>query len=537
MSTVVQTFGVLNDDEFVIIFNYLVSYGSAKDPFHFVLTCRRFANVLGVGGGDGGDGGDGGGVGAGVYKNYIHSKMVRCTDFSERTHKAFNLGFTAQFNAENRSNQMVKAFMGADAVNTLHCSSSCCETARRAFNEDPNTRYHVIQILPTARLVCSTTDECGRSVHFVYYSEQPNFFISKRTYCADHMSWNQQLLTPKMLPELDRRVFGISCSPGGRFLCIRRLEPEAKFVYIWDTLENQILNPVLTAIKDESFHPPGGPQGAAFECWWASDRSDSNNPKLLISWTTVAGDFAITKQNGDGTNQEVAMRQHGLGPVNIYFSSWYAIIFRTHRVNHKEQICTVADFSNGPDHVKKATVSCFEKDDPVIGQAGFELFDTPVDMCISENGQKLAIIAHRCEYCYKIRPDKHKGVDVPAANDHLILVLFTLSENKNFYYRHFGARDEVFIPFIPSIQSVGSFEIGFSPCESIIHIVYWYNVCITVNDSYPVPSAYFTRLTKDGIQRTRAVRNTKVRALSWGDQQSLVCMPKYGALKFVPKKT
>lgn len=527
-------FHVLNDDEVVKVFLFLFICSDRDEPFNLVQTCKRFSEMFGVWAN---------GIGSAHYKNFVHSKKVRCSSIAEKADKVLNLGFTRQLEMETPFHRIIQSFMKADSVNAMHCSSTCCERSRKAFNNNGNMQYKLVEMLPSVRCVCTATSPGGHQVEFSMYTAfEGQCFLSKTIRDkASGATLCQQTLNETHSPFLDRLVHSISCSPCGRHLIYWRSEPVDNCLH-WDTLFNdrdvEVVNELDLQLSYQQLCIPF--QNAfikPLKIWWPDDST------MLIAWNVISDGTAndaleiqsgivITAQDVHWLNQRLVMPFQYGNPMNLSFSGWYVIKGRTY-MDRKSSIL-VYDFSAGPNDIKTLCVSCLDEDNSLLGRASHELFSGLARPCISQNGSKLAILAYTCEHEYKQRPAKPR--DTRLVDDHMIMVLFTRSADGNFYYRQNGHNDECFLPIKTAVQGVTNFVLGFSPCESIVHVIYTGNKFNTPNDAYAYPSAYFVRIDNKQIRRTMPVMNTKVRELCWDYKGSLTVLPKHGAVRLVPKE-
>ena len=529
-------FHVLNDDEVIKVFIFLFIHSDENEPFNFLQTCKRFSEMFGV---------NANGIGSAQYINFVHSKRVRCSSLAEKIDKVLNLKFTEQVAIEAPFHHMVQCFMKADSVNTMHCSSICCEKSRKTFNENESMRYKLLGTMPTGRCVCAATDSYGNPVEFSLYRAFGGIcFLSKTIHDKDSGARMCEItLNERQIPSINKNVDSISCSPCGTHLIYRcNLS-----YYHWDTSVNDAPASSVKEIRylkiplEELAIPytvAGLVDSQPMQVWWTRCST------MLIAWQVIPDGtehdsadpnqrgFAITAQDVDGTNQRLVMSFQYGNEFNLTFSGWYVIKDRVF-MDQKKSIL-VYDFSNGPDDVKTSSVSCLNEDNAYIGQASHELFVGLCHPCISHDGNKLAILAYACEHEYKQRPAK--PVDTRLVDDHMIFVLFTRSADGKFYYRMRGHNDECFFPVKTAIQGVTNFELGFSPCESIVHVIYASNRYNTHYDAYAYPSGCFVRIMNKQIKRTQPVFNTKIREICWDYPKSLIVLPRHGAVRFVPKQ-
>jgi len=529
-------FHVLNDDELVNVFLILFICSNANDPFNFVQTCKRFAAVFGV---------NANGTGSIHYVNFLYSKKVRCSSHAEKVDKVLNIGFKKQLEFEKPFHDMVRSFMKADSVNAMHCSSSCCERSRKTFNENVNRKYKLVGMLPTVRCVCVATDPEGNPVEFSLYSAfGGKIFLSKTLRDKDSGKvLCETTVNETELPTLDKHVDSISCSPCGKYLVYRRSAPTRTF-FCWNTtltteatlavnqicdMEKLLIDQLKIPFLAYSINP--------MHVWWAQDST------MFIAWKIVAAGtayvsypqhgFAITALDVDSKAQRSALFfEYGI-EFNLTFSEWFVIKSQLYARGDTSMI--VYDFSGGPDNIKTSYVSCLAKDNDLLGQASHELFRELSSCCISKDGTKLAVFCYACDHEYRQRPNAPANVDI--SDDFMLMVLFTRSTDGKFYYRQNGQNDECFLPYHSDIQACPHFEIAFSPCNSIIQVIYSPNKFIQTynnNTSLAFPSAYFVRINSTKIQRTTPIVNTKVRAFCW-DNKSLIVLPKHGCVRLVPK--
>jgi hypothetical protein len=399
-------------------------------------------------------------------------------------------------------------------------------------------------------------------------------------------AYSYVMLTNDIFPDLQNeliRISALEASPCGNYLILDVYMPGTDKVrgFVWAVEKNAIREIHLhtnQSTSDKIGTPSMIPaeHTSIYRAWWARDvQSDGTcsthmfvgwcfSPPLLAYPPSVQPDTEHTGQSRDG-NVGFAVLEYDFqeydiknpnaplveftvrlpfyrsNAVRIFFQSFYAIVFALHR--SRTYLCSVLNFKEAPQtnqpnqpqfHIATVSaVSATERPNSnhIRGSPFHEQFYKPAHACLSDDGTRLAVLAHQCKHLHGSKPNN--GV---INEDHLVLVLFTLSEDNSYFYRKNGARDEAFIPFHSAIQNPVDFELGFSGCESMLTVIYTmnrYNVPPAPSQSI-FPSLVVIVVNPSNLKRSRAISTTKVRNVLFC-AKSVFLVARHGCVVFTPK--
>ena len=543
----------LDDDAILCIFQNVFIWGGRLDGLYFVSTCRRLWDIFGPSG-----------IGARCYQNYKASFSTRVMGLDGNLEeKVCGELFLHQRNRELATLDTINAVHNADLNQALHCAHDCCLQHRLEFNSKKKNKCIVYPAAKSVRLIVSTRDfKGGDDIYFLYHTERTPKRSTEVSVMHVITKWRRaiaaatgvvgavgavgaawervgRLNLSAMTNVVFEHLVDMNCSPDGRSMGLQILTHGQSCqveCLVWNTTDTDFplwpirLDQTLRCKWMGTMYSEETADRTVVYNWWATDIH--GNHHHLIAWKTIfrqdgslfgmLNGFAVSDHT-QGVDSPVLLLNAPCSNLNsATYGQWRLLTYRQYVDGKMSPI--IYDLEGVPfgDRVKTWSVSCTTNPVAIIGQASRELFFNPVSACISPSGDKLAILSTWCEHQCSQRP-----VDTDDRS-HLLLTLFTRSPDSYFYYRQFGARDEVHLPIYPRLQRTNGWFLDFTPCGSIIQVVYCAHLYVTP-EAAAHPTVYFCRLAPRGISRSKPIMNTKVKQITWLGSNALISL-KHGAV-------
>lgn len=553
MDSRVASLAGLDDDAIICIFQHVFIWGGRLDGVYLVSTCRRLWDIFGPSG-----------IGTRCYQNYKASFFTRVVGLDGNLEeKVCGELFLHQRNRELATLDTINALHNADLNQVLHCANDCCLQHRLEFNAKKKNKCKVYPAAKSVRLIVSTQDFKGEDdIYFLYQTERSQRRSTEVSVIHVITKWRRAMATGatgavgaawERVGRLNlsenttdglafEHLVDMNCSPDGRNVGLRILthttnSPQVECL-VWNTMDTGSPVPLRPIRLDQTLqckwmgtmYTEEKADRAVVYNWWATDVH--GNHHHLVAWKTIFREdgsllgmlngFAVSDHT-DGVDSPVLLLNAPCSNLNsATYGQWRLLTYRQYVDGKMSPIVYDLEGVLFGERVKTWSVSCTTNPVSIIGQASRELFFNPVSACISPSGDKLAILSTWCEHQCSQRP-----MDTDDRS-HLLLTLFTRSPDSYFYYRQFGARDEVHLPIYPRLQRTNGWFLDFTPCGSIIQVVYCTNLYVTP-EAAAHPTVYFCRLTSCGISRSKPIMNTKVKQITWLGSNALISL-KHGAV-------